>query len=97
MFGELLQNLRIFFNQHFGVAQYLIRHFGDFPDIESNKLCAPSHRKRSRWQSHLRCHIDTLYDLVREGKISYVKMGRKIMFRPEAIQEFLNKKEVPAR
>lgn len=53
--------------------------------------------KEAAGKDHLRCHIDTLYDLVREGKISYVKMGRKIMFRPEAIQEFLNKIEVPAR
>jgi excisionase family DNA binding protein len=47
--------------------------------------------------AELRIHVDTLYNYVREGKISYVPMGRKIMFRPEAIQEFLNKIEVPAR
>jgi excisionase family DNA binding protein len=47
--------------------------------------------------AELRIHIDTLYGYVGRGLISYVPMGRKIMFRPEAIQEFLNKIEVPAR
>jgi excisionase family DNA binding protein len=47
--------------------------------------------------AELRIHIDTLYEYVRRGLISYVPIGRKIMFRPEAIQEFLNKIEVRAR
>ena len=41
-------------------------------------------------------HVETLYLRVKQNRISYVPLGRKIMFRPAAVQEYLNKLEVPA-
>jgi excisionase family DNA binding protein len=41
-------------------------------------------------------HVETLYLWVKQSKISYVPLGRKIMFRPSAVQEYLDKLEVPA-
>jgi excisionase family DNA binding protein len=41
-------------------------------------------------------HVETLYLWVKQNRISYVPIGQKIMFRPAAVQEYLNKLEVPA-
>jgi excisionase family DNA binding protein len=40
-------------------------------------------------------HVETLYLWVKQHRISYVPVGRKLMFRPVAVQEYLNKLEVP--
>ena len=46
--------------------------------------------------SGLGIHAETLYLWVKQNRISYVPLGRKIMFRASAIQEYLDKLEVPA-
>ena len=41
-------------------------------------------------------HVETLYLRVKQNRISHVPLGRKIMFRATAIQEYFDKLEVPA-
>jgi excisionase family DNA binding protein len=38
--------------------------------------------------SLLGCHIKTLYEWVREGKIACVKTGRKVQLHPTHIEEY---------
>ena len=40
-------------------------------------------------------HVETLYQWVKQDRISYVPLGREIMFGLAAIQEYLNKLECP--
>jgi excisionase family DNA binding protein len=46
--------------------------------------------------SGLGIHVETLYLWVKQNRFSFVPIGRKIMFRPAAVQEYLDKLEVPA-
>jgi excisionase family DNA binding protein len=44
----------------------------------------------------LRIHPETLYRWCKQERISFVRMGRKVMFREAAVREFLDKLERPA-
>ena len=34
-------------------------------------------------------HSDTIYDMVRENKIPHLRIGRKILFLPEVLEDWL--------
>lgn len=38
----------------------------------------------------LRCHINSIYQLVAEGKIRAIHVGRKILISEVALKEFIN-------
>lgn len=38
----------------------------------------------------LKVHFNTVYELVRENKIRYVRIGRQIRISEEALSEFIN-------
>jgi excisionase family DNA binding protein len=44
----------------------------------------------------LRIHPETLYRWCKRGRISYMRNGRKVMFREVAIREYLDNVEMPA-
>ena len=44
----------------------------------------------------LRIHPETLYCWCKQGRISFVRLGRKLAFREVAVREFLDKMEYPA-
>jgi excisionase family DNA binding protein len=44
----------------------------------------------------LRIHPETLYRWCKQARISFVRMGRKLMFREAAIREYLDNLEIPA-
>jgi excisionase family DNA binding protein len=44
----------------------------------------------------LRIHLETLYRWCKQGRISFVRNGRKVIFREAAIREYLDNLEIPA-
>lgn len=44
----------------------------------------------------LRCSKWTVYRMVREGRLAAVRVGRRLLFRQEAVEELLARGEVSA-
>ena len=41
---------------------------------------------------YLGLHTDTIYDMVRDDKIPHIRIGRKIFFLPEVIENWIMEK-----
>lgn len=43
---------------------------------------------------YLNCSKSTMYRYVREGRISYIRRGRRLLFRETDIEAFLDKHQI---